>query len=409
MEPEIRPGRIVCMRQVLQVAMLLIAPGAMGQDLVAQVEYPKLGLGFVYNEVDIAPETARDLAQKHAVLTLQNVKTLSEDVARNLVIPFPDIFLTLPSVETLSPEAARALSKRGGYIDLSGLQTLSPETAAAIVAEPGHCIYLSGVTEISPEVARMLVKGRRGGLRIGLKELPPAIAVILATWNADLTFSKLETLSVESAEAFAAHRRRLSLGAATISQDVAAVLLKHQGTIGLELVSRLEPGVGDILARHKFDVQLILEEIDSPALARKIFSEPNASASVSRLRTMSPEVAAVYAEFSPTPGSLWNLVTLSPQAAKALASGNQHLSLPALARLTPDLATALTARKKSVSLGGLKSLDGPEALAVAEALASTTAPVYLQRLERISAPALAALRKKATITIPADENLTIVK
>jgi len=407
MEPEIRPGRIVCMRQVLQVAMLLIAPGAMGQDLVAQVEYPKLGLGFVYNEVDIAPETARDLAQKHAVLTLQNVKTLSEDVARNLVIPFPDIFLTLPSVETLSPEAARALSKRGGYIDLSGLQTLSPETAAAIVAEPGHCIYLSGVTEISPEVARMLVKGRRGGLRIGLKELPPAIAVILATWNADLTFSKLETLSVESAEAFAAHRRRLSLGAATISQDVAAVLLKHQGTIGLELVSRLEPGVGDILARHKFDVQLILEEIDSPALARKIFSEPNASASVYRLRTMSPEVAAVYAERRP--GYLGNLNTLSPQAAKALASGNQHLSLPALARLTPDLATALTARKKSVSLGGLKSLDGPEALAVAEALASTTAPVYLPSLERISAPALAALRKKATITIPADENLTIVK
>jgi hypothetical protein len=85
------------------------------------------------------------------------------------------------------------------------------------------------------------------------------------------------------------------------------------------------------------------------------------------------------------------------------------LSLPALARLTPDLATALTARKKSVYLRGLKSLDGPEALAVAEALASTTAPVYLPRLERISAPALAALRKKATITIPADENLTIVK
>ncbi len=407
MEPEIRPGRIVCMRQVLQVAMLLIAPGAMGQDLVAQVEYPKLGLGFVYNEVDIAPETARDLAQKHAVLTLQNVKTLSEDVARNLVIPFPDIFLTLPSVETLSPEAARALSKRGGYIDLSGLQTLSPETAAAIVAEPGNSIYLSGVTEISPEVARMLVKGRRWGLRIGLKELPPAIAVILATWNADLTFSKLETLSVESAEAFAAHRRRLSLGAATISQDVAAVLLKHQGTIGLELVSRLEPGVGDILARHKFEVLLILEEIDSPALARKIFSEPNASASVYRLRTMSPEVAAVYAERRP--GYLGNLNTLSPQAAKALASGNQHLSLPALARLTPDLATALTARKRAVYLGGLKSLDGPEALAVAEALASTTAPVYLPRLERISAPALAALRKKATITIPADENLTIVK
>jgi hypothetical protein len=57
---------------------------------------------------------------------------------------------------------------------------------------------------------------------------------------------------------------------------------------------------------------------------------------------------------------------------------------------------------------GIKTLDGPNALAVAEALASTPAPIYLGNLERVSTPALAALRKKATITLPPDEKLTIV-
>jgi hypothetical protein len=59
-------------------------------------------------------------------------------------------------------------------------------------------------------------------------------------------------------------------------------------------------------------------------------------------------------------------------------------------------------------LFGIKTLDGPDAVAVAEALASTPAPVYMELLERVSAPALAALRKKATITLPPDEELTIV-
>lgn len=393
-------------KQGFRIAILSFALGATGQNLAAQVEYPRLPVGFVYDGVEITPETARDLSRKHSVLTLQKIKTVSEDVAKNLVTPYHDTFLTLPSVETLDPAAARALSDRVGYLDLHGLRALSPETAAALVSEPGQTIYLSGVDEISPEVARMLAKGRRWGLRLGLKELPPAMARILATGKSSLTFPKLKTLSVESAEALAAHRRALGLGAATITKDVATALLKHEGNIGIELASRLEPGVGDILARHSYEVHLMLEEIDSAALARKLFSEPYASTSVYRLRTISAEVAAVYAELDP--GYLAKLDTLSPQAANALASGNYDLDLPALASLTPDLATALTARNRSVYLRGIKTLDGPDAVAVAEALASTPAPVYVPNLERISAPALVALRKKATITIPPDEKLTIV-
>jgi hypothetical protein len=373
---------------------------------VAAGEDHRIPAGFVYSDATITPEKASEMAKKHAVLTLLNVTEVSADVANSLVIPYEDTFLTLPAVTKLEEEAASILATRRGYLRLWGLKTLTPEVASALVAHKGQRLELNGVEEISPEVAAALAKGRRG-ICIGLKDLPPAIAVILATCNASLTFPKLETLSVESADALATHSRNLSLGAATISKEVATALLKHEGIIGIELVSRLEPGVADILARHRYEVHLMLEEIDSAALARKLFSEPNASSSVYRLKTISPEVAAVYAELDP--GYLANVDKLSPEAAKTLASGKRDLSLPAITRLSPELARALTSRKKAVYLSGLKSLEGPDAVAVAQALASTPAPVYIPNLECISAPALTELRKKATITIPSDDKLTIVE
>lgn len=80
-------------------------------------------------------------------------------------------------------------------------------------------------------------------------------------------------------------------------------------------------------------------------------------------------------------------------------------------KLTPEVARVLATRPNNefpVFLSGITALEGPDALAVAEALASTPTPVVIKHLERISAPALAALRKKATMTIPPDEKLTIV-
>ncbi len=63
---------------------------------------------------------------------------------------------------------------------------------------------------------------------------------------------------------------------------------------------------------------------------------------------------------------------------------------------------------EKMKAANLNILEGPDAVAVAEALASTPAPVVIKHLQRVSAPALAALRKKATITLPPDEKLDIV-
>lgn len=362
--------------------------------------------GFVYEEVSLTPEKARDLARKHAVLTLLKVREVSAEVAENLVTPYLDTFLTLPALETIDAHAAAKLSVRHGYLRLWGITSLTPETAAALVGSPGQRLELTGVRDISPEVAAALIRGKRDALGLGLTTLPTAIAEILAEFPGELWFPRLETLSREAAGALRKHRAAIELGPARISAEVAETLLDHDAPIGLRRVRKLAPGVGDILAKHKAEVWLALEEIDSVSLARKLFTEPEASSSVHRLRTMSPAIAAEYARHEP--GYLQQLDTLSVEAAKELSKYQRSLKFPAIMQLSPELATALTDRKQAVYLPGLKAIDGPDAVRVAEALASTPAPVYIEFLERISAPALAALRKKATIKIPSDAKLTIV-
>ena len=374
--------------------------------------------GFVYSEATITPDKARELAREHVVLTLVNVTEVSPAVAEALVIPGGDTVLTLPALATLDEEAANILAQRPGRLRLWGLKSVTPEVAAALVAHDGDRLELNGIKEISPAAARALAKGRRSwGISVGLIDLPLEIASILAEFPYHLDFPYLETLSLESAKAIAEHGEvvqrgsetvgpTLDLGKARLTPAIAEALLAHDGPLSLNRLKRLEPGVGDILAKHRFPVLLMLEEIDSVPLARKLFSEPNASSSVVNLRTMSPAIAAEYARRKPW--YLKHLDSLSFEAAKEIAKCNQDLEFPAITKLSPELATALTERTPAVYLRGLKSLDGPDAVAVAEALASTPAPVYMEFLERVSAPALAALRKKATVTLPPDEKLTIV-
>ena len=362
--------------------------------------------GFVYSEATITPWKARTLARQHHVLTLLNVSELSVDVARSLVTPYEDTFLTFPSLEKLDAQAAKTLSNRPGYLRLWGLKTLTPEVAAALGSHKGQDLELTGVRDISSEVARALAGGKRWAVELGLRSISLEVATELAKFQGEIYLPELEALSAEAAVAFQPHRRYLDFGKAKISTEVAEALLLHDGDVGMMGVPRLEPGVGDILARHKAEIRLMLEEIDSVALAKKMFAANHKSTSVYNLRTMSPPIAAEYARQDP--GYLKHLDSLSPESAKELARCEYDITLPALTLLTPELAKALTDRKPAVYFIGIKSLEGADAVRVANALASTPAPVYLEFLERVSPAALAALRKKTSIKLPPDEKLTIV-
>jgi|694.fasta_scaffold94849_2 hypothetical protein len=396
----------------LRTSLLVIGAAVSCKD-VCVAQLPDPSSRFTYTETIISPEKARELSQAHTTLTLSRLESLSADVAAALAEPRHGqenemMELTLSAVREMSVDAAAALAKHSGRISLPAVEILSADAAAALFGEGGKSLELDGLHDVSPEVARAMAGCRRSSLGIGISVLSPDIAAILAKRRRHLSFPNLKSLSVDSAEAFQAHDGPLDwliFGKTFITPQVADTLLGHEGGLAFS-VDRLEPGVGDILARHKSMVGVALVEIDSVALARKMFSEDTASSSLRRLRTMSPEIAAEYVRWQP--GYLSSLDTLSVEAAKELAKDTHDINLPAITKLSPELALALTDRKPAVYLGGLKSLDGPDAVAVAEAMASTSAPVYIDYLERVSAPALAALRKKATIKIPPDEKLTIV-
>lgn len=408
-----------------RLVLLILFVGSFAGSALAQVDPReqwcsyRSPAGFVYEGESLTLEQARALPPPRAVLTLLNVKALTPEVATAIVRPCPDTdtFLTLPALQTVDVATAVALSGHCGYLRLWGIGTLTPEVADALSKRPGVGLELIGVRDISPEVARALAVGKRRKLFLGLTSLSTEIAEILADFKGDLEFPRLETLSLESAKAIAEHGEVvqrgsetfgpcLDLGKARLTPAVAEALLAHDGALSVGLLEKLEPGVGDILATHRFEVNLVLDEIDSAALARKLFSQTGRSASVCCLRTMSPEIAAEYAQRNP--GYLERLDSLSVEAARELAKGNLWITLPAVTRLSPELATALTDRMRSVYLPGIKALDGPEAVAVAEALARTPAPIWMDSLERVSAPALAALREKDTIRLPPEEELTIV-
>lgn len=398
----------------LRTSLLVIGAALSCKDDCVAQNVPDITSRFTYTETTISPEKARKLSRAHTRLTLSRLESLPPDVAAALAEPrngeaYENMQLTLNAVREISADAARELAKHSGSVFLPAVDTISAEAAKELVGQPGTALVLNGLQEVSPDVAKAMTGCRRMWLKVGISDMRPDLAAIFAQCDAELAFPNLKSLSFDSAKAFQAHGGPLDavdFGKAFITPQVAETLLGHEGPLGLSLADRLEPGVGDILARHKCEVNLSLVEIDSVALARKIFSEYGASSSVRRLQRMSPEIAAEYARWHP--GSLESLDTLSVEAARALAKDTRDINLPAITKLSPELALALTDRKPAVYLGGLKSLDGPDAVAVAEALASTSAPVYLESLERVSAAALAALRKKATITMPPDEKLTIV-
>lgn len=362
--------------------------------------------GHVYRECELSPEKARALAKAHPVLVLDNIRFLPAAVASSLSTPYIDTFLTLPRLERIDAEAARELSGRRGHLRLWGLTELTPAVASALCSGEGQGVELTGVTKATCETLRAIVSGHRSSITLGFTELCAEQAGILAEFRGDVHLPRLSKLSTDAARCLQHHSGVLDLGGAVVSEEVSPLLLRHDGPLWLPYVRKLEPGVGDILAGFQSTVYVVLEEVDSPALAAKLFSGPYRDETVMRLRRASPLVAAELARNNL--GYLPKLEELSVDAAREIARVRTRLTLDSLTNLTPDIAVALTDRDATVRLG-LVSLEGPDALALAQALGESRAPVHLNRLCRVSDPALKVLEENPRLRLPAMEKLTVLR
>jgi len=358
----------------------------------------------------VSPELARELVGAgYYWLRLGGCDTLSAEAAAVLAghngqltftgpRPFPAAaaaelarhanVVSLPQLPALPADVARALAAHQGTLQLGGLRTLSAETAASL-AEHAGAIHLPAVETISPAVAAIFAPRSETVLLTGLRSLDVATAESFAAHaRAPLVIGGITELSPPAARALAAFRGDLALPAlTTLPLELAGTLAAHRGSLSLDSVDALSADAAAALAAHEGDLFLGGIEGLSTAAAEALASAPGALV-------------------------LPNLTTVTPAGAAALVRREALVVLDALQGLeritASSVAELLVAGCDDIVLANVASLDGPEAEAIARALAATRGGLALPVLARITPRALEALQAKPGVELPPVEDLELL-
>ena len=365
------------------------------------------------------------------MLSLPSLTELPRDVAAALAAEDPGWQISLPALAAPAADAVRQLVAGCRAIDLGAirldeplaralgdprrrvtkfglpfLQTADPAAVAALVAafaprirDRGECTLVIGgsVTGLSPwtwepagPVWTLATQGGSDGLPadvaaalaafpgtlhvVGLRRLDATMLESLAPFPGRLFLSgpACESLDAATEEALARIRGQLVVATDHVATAALAEKLARQPTIHpgdtLGTLATLGPEAAAGLATLDVDVALGgLETLDAPPLARKLAQQRD-------------------------PG-LVGLRRLSVAAARALATRSGDLQLPALDGFTgPDataVAAALARKPGLLSLPGIHHLD----VDVAEALAAHRGPLWLPGLEHVDDEVARALAR----------------
>ena len=287
--------------------------------------------------------------------------------------------LDLSGLVSLSAETAEKLSHhQGTRLHLGGLARLSVGAAEALSPYIGN-LHLGGVTRLSPGAARAL-SCRGWSVHLGgLTELSEATATAFGQGWSVLHLSGIQSVSASAAEELSHHRGWLDLSAVTsLSDEAAAALSGHGGAVSFDGLTQLSDAAAEALSHLQGRLTLnALEELsDGPghlALAKKL--SQGGGQPFKALKSLSPAVAEVLAQYA---GDLWlpGLTSLSDATAEALS---HHAEVPALLAI---------GREKILMLRGLTSLSET----AAESLSQHGGTLLLD-LTNIPASARAILRK----------------
>lgn len=250
--------------------------------------------------------------------------TLTPEVAEVLVkIERP---LSFNALTELSPETAAILAqhsparKSGGLeaktgspdLRLNGIKQLSAPAAEALAAHQGE-LLLHPLEKLDSIALAQKFAREPGELRLGLKELSPAIAVELAKNRGEEVY---RTNSRSSRQDGAASILRLD-NLETLTPEAAEALAKHEGILVLNGLTTLQPAVATSLAKR----------IGNHKGARKGTLVLN------------------------------GLPSISTESATALTAFPGELVLKAITELSPETAAALAQHKGRLHLTGLKTLS----------------------------------------------------
>jgi hypothetical protein len=254
----------------------------------------------------------------------------------------------LPDVRRLTPEAAAVLVGHCDQLVLSGLEELSPETAAALAPQGDLRLRLPPNTP--PETLQPLTGGSRLTL-MGVDDPTPELLEVVAKAAGGLELPDVVTIQPAAARALAANAN--------------AVELPGLKKLPLEVAQAFGDGKAEWLTLDG------IEEI-SPEAVAAIRRNRKRVCFLRGLRTLSPGVAKALVGM-PVQLEFNDLESLDAETAAALAKHNNSVMLRGLRRLDPDAVRSLLGQRQYLEVHSREPLS----TAAAEALSGRRARMVI--------------------------------
>ncbi|MFM7184029.1 MAG: hypothetical protein ACKO4Z_04555 [Planctomycetota bacterium] len=411
--PAVRSLTPAAAAAVANCPLVLVLPGLTDLSLetaaaLADHEGPSLVLGGLRRlELPVAEALAGYPA--HQELLLPDLESLdSIPLARRLAA---QQVVYLPRMPRLTPNAAAALEDNaGGELMLPGLIELSEETAARLAAAGFYGITLGCGATLSPAAAGALAHHAGQIVFTGTQGLAVAAAAALDAHQGDLVLQHVARVPAAIAAALHGGDHRLVLPAVHDLDAAAAADLAGVGPLSLPSLDSLDEPSAAALADHAHLLQLDgLGDLSGP-VARAL-GRHRGHLVLGGLETLDAATAAGLAR---CPGQLHldAVMRIDRGAATMLVRRERPLEISGLQGVqrieSPEVARLIAARIDDPSLPYLTSIDGPDAVAIAAALAESRGELALPALERITARALSVLLQKREISLPALPDLEVV-
>lgn len=304
----------------------------------------------------------------------------ARDLVKETESTSPWGILQLSRTYKISPEVAQVLAEFRGEMLILGIQSITPEVAAAIATSKASAVWLHSITSVSQETAEALAKARCHLVMTSLAQLDSVeLAEKLAQKPGALSFPYLKKISPPVAAALAKNKRSLTL--AGLSE------------IPLEVQEQLAQTVGALYLPN-------LKSLDSMPLTRKLATGLLLLPKVEKLSAEQVEIflqaTGIGSFFG---GIVLSSTAISPDAAAAIAKSKGQVNLTIICRgpLSDQTLEKLLQSKVNLRLPGLEKLSAKQARVVTDALSGRPTPsgvlaaatVSLPSLKRLDSPLLA--------------------
>jgi hypothetical protein len=385
------------------------------------------------NVASLVPTVVSELARHRGLLSLNGLKTLSDESAAALgrhmggllldgltvlsnaaaeELAGSDGRLSLSGVTSLTDEQLEFMSAHEGELQLDGIRSLSDHQAAILAKHTGS-ISLGGVTEASPMVLTAILnkpKAVDAWIRLdGLHSLPDELAGVLGGCGCSVSLCGVRTISPATAASLAASSGAIRLNGITeMPSEIAQCFSGKDNALELNGLQKMPVELADALADHRGSLSLDGVQSLSRDVAMAL-SNHEGPLSLAGISTIDDDVAVALFR-SETPIALAGLKDLKEAGAKALATHFNSVAggynkrrrgtalseqLKAYPELRPALLELGESRGRVRERSEAECPDGPAALtpALAASLAAYDGPLTLNHVTTLDAAAARQLAK----------------